>query len=110
MKGKGFDSIEGGMVIVTNESHPHVFAALREIDLDNGAINRLEPAQDWYECPDPFAAWVPEAEQGLAGLSSEDRDTFCSGEFGEIEDMVAAQPKLLAAFNLLNCYFNGWED
>lgn len=101
-------------VIITSESHPLTFKALREIDLDNGMINRLEPAKESYEIPYPYTQILEATEEALAVLSPADFNTFCCGANEDIEVIKGTyglmNSYLVLAYNLLNAYFVGWLD
>lgn len=97
-------------MIVTDQSHPALFRAFQNVDLDNGVINRLEPARVLYEVPSQYEGLVADAEHALASLSDEDMDTACAGEQGDMDALLAQRPALAGAMELLNAYFDGWPE
>lgn len=96
-------------VIVTPENYPSIFKAFREIDYDNGAVNRFELEQTCYGVPYAHATSLIECEAALALLSEEEMATFCTGEEDEGLALIKARPALKSAHDLLNAYFDGWQ-
>jgi hypothetical protein len=94
---------------VTRQSHPAVFAAFREIDYDNGAVNRLEPERRYYDVPEPWLKVLGTAQVALAPLTPEQLSTYCCGEFEESGELAARLAIPNSVSELLNAYFNGWE-
>jgi hypothetical protein len=94
---------------VTQRSHPAVFAAFREIDYDNGAVNRLEPERRYYDVPGPWLRVLGTAQAALAPLTPEQLSTYCCGEFEESGELAARLAIPNAVSELLNAYFNGWD-
>jgi len=98
-------------VTVRRGSFPGAFAAFHEIDLDNGAINRLEPAAVEYEVPGEYAALLGRVEPFLASLTQEQLRAYCCESPEEREVMTPGGMDGLAddADQFLNLYFNGWS-
>lgn len=99
------------MTAVTEKSHPAVFRAFRAIELDNGMINRLEPARKAYDVPFSHKHMLPEVEVFLAGFSESDLDEFCNGCDQDIALLHGASTESgVLAGDFLNAFFDGWED
>lgn len=107
-------------MIITRKTHPAIFTAFREVDYDNGTINRFNPAKDEIEIPGQWALTVDAAEMALkalpgfkidGGTTLPDSDflTFCTGEYSEVEAIANRSSELRLAGELLNGYFDGWE-
>lgn len=94
---------------ITIESHPKVFAAFRNIDYDNGAVNRLEPERKQYTIPERFDALTIRSEAELADISDTDLDALCCGEEREQELL---NPRYPYTDRLLTEYFEsyGWGN
>jgi hypothetical protein len=95
---------------VTMRNFPAVFSAFMQIDLDNGAVNRYEPAATSYDVPEPWIAVLREADSALKSLTEEHLEEFCCGEYSDALE-IAAQYGIPESVNgLLNAYFNGWIE
>jgi len=96
---------------VTEQTYPNLFKALQQVDLENGAINRLEPAREVYEVISPFT--LKQVEKALGQLSPVLFETFCQGCEDETREIISAckEPELmaglLAAEIVLNNHFEG---
>lgn len=95
-------------MMVTKHNFPLLFKAVLSIELDNGMINRLEPARDEYDLPIHDAEIVlPKVETALASLTGEQLETLCTGEESEILALINGNEGLTIASQLLNDFFNG---
>ena len=96
---------------VTTTSHPLIFQCFRNIDIDNGAINRLEPALEEYNVPTRFDQLVSEGEIELKALSPEQREEFVTG-CQDDEENVKLKALCPKADKLCNEFFeaDGWRD
>lgn len=97
---------------VTKKSHPHVFEAFREIELDNGMIDRAHPARDVYVIPDKSNYDVNAIDAALQALTEEDFYLMTVGEESERDAMILRTPgEALAVVNqFLESFFNGEFD
>jgi hypothetical protein len=96
-------------VTVTAECFPTIFRAFTHIDYANGAVNRYEPAREFYKVPAKWTVSLEECEQGLVGLMPDEFEAFCDGDYDDAAALLKSKPFLEPASVLLNGYFNGWE-
>ena len=94
---------------VDEKTFPYVFNAFREMDYDNGAVNRYEPEREAYSVPQPFASWLAESEAALKSLTDEEFEEFCCGEHSDVMALAGRSPGLAKAHELLQAYFEQWE-
>ena len=95
--------------------------AMREIEFDNGAhhLNRIAGEVvvdlDTFSMPYSYGvARLVECENALFNLwhgkSQQVFESFCIGDEDEQRQYVALDEKLRVAHELLNAWFNGWEE
>lgn len=94
---------------VTKRNFPAVFTALREIDYDNGAVNRLEPERQYYDVPEPWLHHLQTAETALSVLTPDQLSVYCCGEFEEAGELAARLGIPNCVSDLLCAYFDGWN-
>lgn len=89
---------------ITPTSHPKLFEAMHLIDLDCGAVNRLEPVKEFFETN--LDCNADEAEQGLAALSEQNFKDFCIGDETSIQFLLLNDKRLESAERLLIDHFS----
>lgn len=93
---------------ITEQSHRYLFRAFREIDYDNGMVNRLEPERTSYEIPISYTFRTAVANIDLRCLNAEQLHTFCCGEEAEMADIASTFGFAYTTHTLLDDYFDGW--
>lgn len=89
---------------VTSENFPTIMKALNLIEADNGMT-----ASERVYVPTMHDPYLTRYEIGLAKLTGEQLYTFCIGEQGD-QDTLIAQFGLGDASSFLNDFFNNWES
>jgi hypothetical protein len=107
------------MIIVTRKNFPALRDAFEAIEVDNGGhhVGTTHPGtpidMERFEIPDSHVALLAPAEASLARLraqSQDDWDTFVTGECSEAEAIEERQGDLAPARQLLNDWFNDWQE
>jgi|ERR1700722_16088867 len=93
---------------ITRKSSPGIFAAFREIDYDNGAVNRLEPERTWDEIPARWGPQLPQLEEFLSALTPEQLNSMRT-ECPEDRNIPGGAEGIAGlADKFLNEYFEDW--
>lgn len=94
---------------ISKETHPHIVKAFNLVDLDNGRVNRIDgDVRAEYSIPPAHVVFLADAEAELMKLSEDDLETFCTGEYDDIQALITKY-KMENAHTLIGDYFNGWE-
>jgi hypothetical protein len=97
-------------VLVTEKSHPCIFAAFEIISHDNGAGS----GHTNYSVYPSWAPHLNTIEKALAGLGDRgnidgDFVNFCIGEQEKMEAIAKRSPELALASCMFNSFFEGWD-
>lgn len=93
---------------ISKETHPHIVKAFNLVDLDGG-LDRLNPnLKTVYIILSSHDCFLADAEVELSRLSEDNLETFCTGEYDDIQ-AIATKYKMENAHTLIGDYFNGWE-
>lgn len=94
------------MAIVTDASHPVTFKCFQMITTDCGGS-----APSSFDVPEPWASKLDIAEKGLTALSEDELETFCVGEFNEMQAILerADSVAVLEAHHLLGAFFDDFS-
>jgi hypothetical protein len=101
-------TIKPGHSIVTEARHPVLFRAMMEILLDNGRVNRIEPAPRRFDIPPPWASQIGDVELALSELDEDALAEFCAGEQREVENKFLGDPEMRKAGDFLDAFANEW--
>lgn len=94
---------------ITKETHPYIVKAFNLVDLDNGAVNRVEGnLRTEYTIPPAHIGFLQDAEMELSKLPDEDLDMLCTGDYDSIQ-VITRKHQIDTAHTLIGDYFNGWE-
>lgn len=107
-------------VKITAQTFPFVWAAMREVELDNGAhhVNRIAGEQviDLFTFTMPYEYGVDKltaAENALynyaLSFGPEAMCNFVTGDQDMAEENIKLHPEMRTAHDLLNAWFNGWS-
>lgn len=91
--------------VVTKITHPVLFEAFEIISHDRGA----GAGHSNYAVPREWVDRLQPTELALRGLSEPELKTFCIGE-EEDQLALARTPELLYASDLLNSFFEDWDN
>lgn len=89
---------------------PNIARACLEIALDNGGINRSRPLSAasketaHFLTSRPYYDHLPAIDRWLGQLTEDDFSTICTGEYSEMESVLAGAPPFTD--DLLNEYFD----
>jgi hypothetical protein len=99
---------QGDLVRLHESIYPRTAAALFNIALDNGMVNRVDGDPRPFKIPRYWVPALARIENALGALSDEDLDTFTTGEHDEMNEIASRHPDLKVAHKLMDDYFEDW--
>jgi hypothetical protein len=91
---------------VTANNYPTTFKVFEMISHDMGA----GAGHTNYSVPEKWVPYLQDAERFLSKMSNENLENFTIGDQGEVDKITKYDSQALFVSNMLNSFFNDWED